>query len=133
MGNILIENGKAVGNIGKLPESVSVTADGVKTSSTLLNELFALIDHDKITENSKLIYYVSATVSTVHNISTINPTAYEFTRVNVSTNPDIAFATLTVKETGSTYQGATGAAGGITFNNQSTGVPPSGRKFIICY
>ena len=34
---------------------VYVVADGVKTQSTLLNELFALVDSDRITRNSVLV------------------------------------------------------------------------------
>lgn len=37
-------------------DSVSVTADGVKTYATLLNELYALVDKDRIGRNSILIW-----------------------------------------------------------------------------
>lgn len=45
---------------------VSVTADGVKTYGTLLNELFALIDSTKITMDSKVV--ISGSIFTISYI-----------------------------------------------------------------
>ena len=49
-------------------ESVSVTADGVKTYETILNEIFSLIDNSKVTPESYFVY--QAQIYRVADIST---------------------------------------------------------------
>ena len=52
-------------------ESVSVTADGVKTAKVLLEQLYALIDSAKVTHNAKLIMDQSGVIS-IHRLMVIN-------------------------------------------------------------
>lgn len=62
-------------------ESVSVTADGVKTWATLFGELFALIDNSKTSNRSHLKVAYSATQYEVYMPTWISPTEYMFSRV----------------------------------------------------
>ena len=59
-------------------ESVSVTADGSKTWSTLLNSLFALIDSTKITDNTKLALEVSGIKYEYPLVRNANNTIFAF-------------------------------------------------------
>ena len=64
-GTLLAYGDKVIGVVAKSSGYVSITADGVKTWTTLLNELYALIDRSKLTPYSKMeqggyIYSISA-------------------------------------------------------------------------
>lgn len=47
-------------------ESVSITADGVKTTQTVLNELFALVDLNKVNRNSVFVMTYGGIQSVCH-------------------------------------------------------------------
>lgn len=99
------------------PETpISVTADGVKTYSQLLDDLFALIDSTKITESSTLnkdniIYHIgnisssqydfgSITVKHVNGIR-LKASGSEFTDLNMTTTTytDVTSQVATANET----------------------------------
>ena len=53
-GTLLAYGDKVIGVVARDNGSVSITADGVKTYSQLLDQLFSLIDIDKISDKSCL-------------------------------------------------------------------------------
>ena len=80
----LFINGYGVADVAYDPvDSVSVTADGVKTWSSLMDELYALIDVSKLTRNSTLsliynsvyrMYYVNFYSDTQLSAASMNLT-----------------------------------------------------------
>lgn len=90
-------------------ESVSVTADGVKSSSALGDALFALIDHSKITKDSCLVFKDTSGVTSYYRCAQERPTEIIVSYDYVSTSPGIVNYIL--KSTGSVskywYNGST--------------------------
>lgn len=109
-------------------ESVSVTADGVKTYSQLLDSLFALIDFSKITENS-VVKISSSTVMQVYTMSVMHPnTDMHLFRLARSGSQCVETVTVLLPS-GSTMGYWTGG----TYTNESGNAPASGRVIAFCY
>lgn len=84
--------------------SVSVTADGVKTLSTLLDELFALVDMSKVGPYTKLMFPDTAAIHTIFSV-------IQFTSSDIVLTASYAWAsasdsvlrTFNMKSSGSQY------------------------------
>ena len=109
-------------------ESVSVTADGVKTYRQILNELYALIDYGKLNYNSAL--NVGTAWYRLQNINASNETIFV---CNLGGVTNIFQATLNIRETSSEYYNATVNNGGFTATDRSANVPTSGIEFTVYY
>lgn len=118
---MLDENTSVADVIGK--GSVSVTADGTKTYATLLNELFALVDYNKVTGKS----YLNSD-GVIFQITYNNSTAYQFSRAEVSSNSN-RIQMMIIQSTNSIYRTVLGTA----FTNDSSTVPASGTKIEFVY
>lgn len=106
--------------------SVSVTADGVKTNSQLLDELFALIDISKL--NGKSAFSIIGSNSTeCFNIISFNATRCVITQTGIQSNTPI-YALIIAKASASTYGEYL-----ESYNNLSSTVPRSGTIFKIEY
>lgn len=130
--SMLYLRNKPIGAISKVDNgSVSVTADGVKTLSTLLDELFALVDMSKVGINTKLIFPTTDTISTVFNImqftssDIILTASYAYSSVN-----DSVLRTFDMKSSDSQYYWA--RVNG-TIGNGSSAVIESGLAITLYY
>ena len=108
-------------------ESVTVTADGVKSYSALYNELYALLDASKITskttlENSLGGDYVLVTKATSIEFSRCMFEGTQFTITDIK-----------LRTTGSTHVNAIASTGGFTPTDASATVPTSGTTFTVRY
>ena len=114
--------------IGGMGQSVSVTADGIKTLKTLLNELFALIDRNKMSTKSTLRYrndiYVSANQITGYSYQFVNATISLLLKIYIQrmTVSNSAY----VESTADKYEDT-------TYTDISSTVPSSGSKITIYY
>lgn len=108
--------------------SVSVIADGTKTWTTLLNELFGLVDMSKINYNSKLIQINSASAQDdyVYNISYISSS-----NIGFGCPVGSYLYVRNLSSSGSFYKRFTYSDG--TFTDLSSNVPLSGIEAKIIY
>ena len=112
-------------------DSVSVTADGVKTYATLLNELYALVDHNKFGRNSVLVVAVpnSNTVYARINRNTLsNRLIFSSTIIGYSNN-DVLDYYFILDGSGSKYRERFN--GSVT--DESSTVPTNGTKITLYY
>ena len=108
--------------------SVSVTADGNKTLSTLLNELFALIEYDKVGLNTK--FKIGAQL---YHLSTMSNVLYRFGVTTVS-GTNVAMYALSISARGSvSYATTISSNGTVYYNNESTTVPSTGSVLEVIY
>ena len=123
----VIDDGNDV-PIGDIEEdSVSVTADGVKTLATLLNELYALIDMNKVTDNAFIPYadsFFKLEVKTSNNL---------FLTRSFSVANTIYYGTMQVGSTNSIFHTWELKESGNTYTNHSTDVPTNGTKLTLYY
>ena len=103
--------------------SVSVTADGVKTYSQLLDELYALIDTTKINRKSILVVDDNTLVDNLVG------TSLRFSNAYINNQNTVSVLTAVIKASASTYR--TNAGGALT--DKSAIVPTSGEVFSIIY
>lgn len=106
--------------------SVSINADGVKTYSQLMDELFALVTFANVSRNSKLIFSTSAGDSF---FDLTNKTGVLVYSNATSSDTDFYVTSLTLKSSGSTYY----ASARSSTLNQSTTVPAVGFQIILYY
>lgn len=113
------------------PGSVSVTADGVKTYNSLLNELFALMDSSKVTPNSHLridgpdqAYVIIGQFTAI----TTNPLTYLFAR-NVIDSQQARLDVYKISSSGSMFE----VVQNSTYQNRTNYVVPAGLKLTITY
>ena len=110
-------------NTLKKLESISVTADGVKTYSTLLNELYALIDTSKITVKSILTRGEYIYVRGYYLYSN----SYQFVVGNIY-NQTLMVERINVRSN-STFDRCLGN----TYTNLSSTIPTNGEVISIIY
>ena len=119
--------------VAELPagESVSVTADGVKTMASLLNELFALVDADKINAKSKLeIHYVNGDSQFFEMFAIQNEAAsLSFCGIYIGANSTQSLQTFYVH----TSNSALTIFNGTTYSSHGADVVTSGQKIRIIY
>ena len=103
--------------------SISVTADGVKTASALLDDLFALIDASKINAKSVLMYGINP-----YQINAISAGGYEFT-MTICTASNTLVESLYAQTSGSTYYRSNNG----TITNLSSTVPTASTVIELIY
>ena len=108
-------------------DSVSVTADGVKTFSQLLDDLYTLVDQTKINEKS-----VFRLGNNIYPIQHIDGSQLIFSRSRAEA-AKITNASATIKASSSTYIDAETVAASTSFSNYSSTVATSGDVFKIIY
>ena len=108
--------------------SVSVTADGVKTNSQLLNALFALVDPAKVTRNTKLVRKSASGATITFDISySDNQNIYcSFAGIS-SQSVQIIYTRL--HSTTSSYAYVVGS----TYTDDSSTIVSSGTTFTLYY
>lgn len=107
--------------LSDLKSSISVTADGVKTWSTIFNSLYSLVDSTKV--NAKSMLEIGSNVLPISGIGTF----YAFSGV---TNDDIS-RYVTIKSSGSQYRVTNITTD--TISNWDTNVPNSGTQITLYY
>lgn len=129
--SVLMKNDEMLAALVPSEESVSVTANGVKTLSTLLDELFSLVDMSRIGRNTKIVFPDTATVNTIFNIAQyteseiVFTTSFAWATVNEST-----LRTFQVKSSNSQYYWA--KVNG-TIGNGSSNVIGNGLIITLYY
>lgn len=106
----------------KQGESVSVTADGIKTYQQVLNNLFALLDTTKITYNSYIKYG-----NYIYRLTLIMTGLYQFTVASIASSN-----TFIQKISVSASSGCERISGS-TFTDLTSQVPTNGATFTIYY
>lgn len=104
-------------------ESVSVTADGVKSYGTLLNELYALVDLTKITNESTILNGMD--VFTIIRIES-DLLIYELTQFY---NQKVAVNEFQLKSSNSSFA----AFYDGSYINQSSNIVPNGKVLTLYY
>lgn len=120
-GTLLAYGDKVIGVVAKDNGSVSITTDGVKTYAQLFNELFAMVDRDKISKNSALLFQ-----DTFLQISRFSATTISFLGLS-----DINLMTVAMKSSSSLYY--TYAITNSTATNRSTNIPTASMVLKIIY
>ena len=112
---------------------VSVTADGVKTMSQILDALYALIDASKVTVRSKLVRVVGTNNERYFHVAVKTPTEISFVKTTCGlTLTDVEQVTL--KSSGSTDVSVDCNVGGSnTASDGSSVVATSGNVFKVIY
>lgn len=105
--------------------SISVTTDGVKTRQQMLNALFALVDHTKITPKSVLMY--DTTVMQLNNL--VPGTSYRFNSTYIASAS--SFRTTCIEMSASSSYSAYTAPS--TYNDYSTYVDTAGKDITLTY
>lgn len=113
-------------------ESVSVTADGVKTYSQLLDALYALINRSKLTINTTIEVAVSND-QYILNISTVTSSAICFGSINSASAGSSSSLLYALKASGSIAQYCSHSNNGNNFTNQSESVLTSGAAITVYY
>lgn len=108
-------------------DSVSVTADGVKTFSQILDELYALIDYTKINEKSVL-----RIGNNILAIEHIDNSKISFTR-SLAEAAKVTNASAVLKASSSIYIDAETVAASTSFTDYSSTVDTMGDVFKIIY
>lgn len=105
--------------------SVSITADGVKTLSQILDSLFAIADTSKININSKF-----RTGNGILNCALLGGTIFDFSAVGSPLLMDV----FRMKASDSVVTRVScNSDNTITFENRSATIPESGRVFTLYY
>lgn len=109
-----------------LHEVASVTADGVKTTGVLLDELYQLIPSGGLSHGATFEYVTDNGNSTVHQLRNWGPGRYFFTSA-ITTNADWSMSTMVLKSDGcKNYYCASG-----TTSDSTSSVLTSGIKLSI--
>lgn len=108
-------------------DSVSVTADGVKTFSQILDDLYALIDQTKI--NEKSILRIGNNILVIEHIDN---SKIMFSR-SLTEAAKVTNASATLKASSSSYIDAETVAASTSFTNYGSTVATSGDVFKIIY
>ncbi len=110
--------------------SVKVTANGVKTYSQVLDDLFALIDMTKITSNSRfVIAYNNAVNFESHFSLAESANSYVLFSRATAAAAGSRVQEIEINASSSKYQTAVGTSR----TDDSTGIPSNGWGFILIY
>ena len=112
--------------------SVSVTADGVKTRSELLDSLFTLVDSTKLSKDSAVVF-TSGGTSYYLRLQQIEASAYIFARSSIGSSASYSVGVIDaviLKASGSIA--CAGATSGTTTDNSSS-VDTVGDKLELFY
>ena len=116
--------------VAELPSaggSVSVTADGVKTTAALLTELFALVDATKLTPKSAI--NVDGTYLQINAAGA----SLRFSGYSLSAASHTYFYGVTMGATSSMLRGDLTSTPAYTVTDTSTSVPANGAVFELFY
>ena len=123
---------KPIGAISSVThESVSVNADGVKTTATLLNELWAAADRTKISNDSFIEFDIISN-RIICRFVREESGAYSFSNITESTITDTYANFFTLKQTDSTRY-IIQWSNSISHHDRSTTVMTSGWKITLHY
>ncbi len=112
---------------------ISVTANGVKTNTQLLNELYALVDRSKFTKNTKLVSISSGSVL-FFNLDNITTSDLRFGSVHATGISNVGVDTILMKAADSTMEtGQIRTGNEVAFTDISATVPASGAILGIIY
>lgn len=111
------------------PDYVEVVADGVKTLSTLLNELYALINTTKLSSASYVEIKSINGNSTIYNYQYMDTSQSIYCSMSLVTASGGEMNTVTIKSTGSTRKSAVGT----TVTDESSSIFDSGTKIRMYY
>lgn len=107
---------------------VSVTADGVKTLTTLLNELYALVDRSKVSNESCILSGVG-----VFRLSVVSLDMLVYVFSYSLDNSKIYYETMGVAASGSVLNHWELTTTGTIYLDNSSQVPTSGVQFQLYY
>ena len=125
---VMSELARVEAEIPSAAGSVEVTADGVKSYATMLNELAALIDYSKLNKNSKLLIS-TATAVNASIISTYGSDVAYFGSFYYGTATTIQAACYQIKVNDSHYSAGTIASP----TDRDSTIPTSGITFKVEY
>ena len=108
-------------------ESVSVTADGSKTTAQLLNALNSLVDYSKVRLESLFVRKAPSGLQIVYK-NDIFDSGYGYFSFTMVSGTSISVGTVYVSSS-SSYK----TVNGSTYSDESSAVPSSGTKFTIYY
>ena len=129
--SVLMKNEQMIAGLVPSEESVSVTANGVKTLSTLLDELFALVDMSKVGRHTQLIFPDTATINTVFSIMQFTSSDIVLTASYAwASASDSVLRTFNMKNSGSQYYWARTNG---TIGNGSSNVVDNGLIITLYY
>lgn len=114
-------------------ESVSVTADGVKTYQTLLNELFALVDFSKVTVRTTFEQKAGSDFNPAFLKRKIGTTIVEFYGFTYTDASNCYALDVTIKSTGSAFKSRVFSSSGMSTSDSSSAVATNGEKLTIYY
>lgn len=113
--------------------SVSVTGDGVKTTSQVLNDLFALIDASKLTPNSVLMA-VTPSGTSYFRLSRLEPGVYRFTQaLSDYTTGTSLIDTAQITASTSSFGECIITAGSTTYNDASSTIVSATKSYVVRY
>lgn len=134
--SVLMKNEQMIAGLVPSEESVSVTADGVKTYATLLNELQALVNYSKVSSNAVLVT-LDPSEKTIYRLSQYIESSrrlcFDRTRVYTPSTYKITSTTYILEPNNShlylAYYGTTN----YTFGDGDANVPASGTIISLYY
>lgn len=110
-------------------DKVEVTADGVKTWQQLLNELYALIDTTKISQNSLLVVdFIAYKIVCVLTYTT--SAEYQFSKATISSGNKLVTDKFVIKSSNSTYGQK---EENVTISDRTSQQATSGTKLTLYY
>ena len=113
-------------------ESVSVTADGVKSYATLLADLYALIDSAKVSYTSKLVHEDSSGWL-VFSVDTISSSRIFMNFVNSYDSSFFRMFSLEIRSANAHFRTIEMRSSGNTLSTLDSSVPASGTKLVFYY
>ena len=126
-GTLLAYGDKVIGVVAKDNGSVQVVADGVKTVSQLLNELYTLIDLTKIKPSSYVVLK-TATADFFYRAIRLNVDSVEFSCTTIPNSTTEQIRGITISSTSECYMSTNG-----TISDVGSSVQPSGVKYQLFY
>lgn len=126
--SVLMKNEQMIAGLVPSEESVSVTADGVKTYAQLFDALYALIDGSKINHTSVLKAGISGNIYIYHLVF-YTSSRYIFSYVTETGETSVRSYDVT---NGSKYYLSTHSSSIAHYDNSSQ-IPASGSTFTLYY
>lgn len=113
-------------------ESVSVTADGVKTYKSLMNELYALVDQTKLTPRSYMLNINPSGNKYPYYLERITSTEISFWKQRAS-SANVLVDTFYLSSSNSLLYEIMTSTSGTTIYDESNSTVASGNVFTIYY
>ena len=113
--------------------SVSVTADGVKGTTTLIAELGALVDYTKLNSDSRLIYELTDGNKIVFGMASYSGSGFAFSKAQIAPATTFGIATITYTANAGYYYTCAVTSAAVAFTDRSADVQSAGTKFTVEY